>query len=50
LRQLAAERNGIDAKVSGCRDDSVDGGIESQSLDDGVLASTGANDENLHGR
>jgi len=48
LWQLAAQRNGVDARIARCCDDGADRRVERQSPDDGVLTSTGANDENLH--
>jgi len=38
----------LDARIPGCCDDRVNRRVERQSPDDGVLTSTGANDENLH--
>ena len=48
--QLAAQRDGVDAGIAGCSNDGIDRRVERQRPDDGVLASTGANHEYLHGR
>ena len=49
-RQVAAQGDGVDAGVAGGGDDRVDGRVGGQGADDGVLAGTGSEDENLHGR
>ncbi len=35
-----AERDDVDAGVAGCRDDGVDGGVDEQRADEGVLTGT----------
>ena len=47
--QRLAQGEGVHARVAGGGDDRVDLLVGGQCPDDGVLASTGADDENLHG-
>ena len=49
-RQVAAEGDGVDAGVAGGGDDGVHGRVGGQGGHDGVLAGTGSENENLHGR
>ena len=47
--QWLAQGGAGDAGVAGRRDDRVDGRVAGQCADDGVLAGTGTDDEDLHG-
>ncbi|GAA2737901.1 hypothetical protein GCM10009867_27000 [Pedococcus aerophilus] len=47
-RQRLAQGDGIHAGVAGSDHHGIDVRVGAQGLDDGVLASTGSDDENLH--
>ncbi|GAB3440633.1 hypothetical protein GCM10027517_15410 [Phycicoccus ginsengisoli] len=47
--QLLAEGHGVHPRVARGDDHRVDGRVGAERPDDGVLASTGPDDENLHG-